>query len=116
MASWESNCPEMMLILTFTPQKYLFKSRNVRRDYQLEITVRIYHINLFIDLKEKGGPSSQIDFYTNELTARKDSRVVAMHHGWTSKKVSEMRFRDTHHQLFEGNDLKWNPNRADQLM
>lgn len=69
-----------------------------------------------IDLQDKAGPSSQLDFYTNERTVRNDSKIVAMHHGWTSKKVSEVRFRDTHRQLFEGNDLKWNPNRADQLM
>ena len=49
-----------------------------------------------IDMQEKAGESNQFDFDSNARTARTDNKVVTMHHGWTTKKVSEVRFRDTH--------------------
>ena len=52
---------------------------------------------LCLDLQEKAGESAQIDFSSSSRTARKDNKVVEMHHGWTAKKISDVRFRDTHH-------------------
>ncbi len=64
------------------------------------------------DLQEKGGQSEQIQITINDKTARKDPNIVEMHHGWTTKKVSEVRFRDTHSQVFGGTNYNWNPIRA----
>jgi hypothetical protein len=69
-----------------------------------------------VDLQDKAGESEQIEVATNDRTSRKDPRIVEMHHGWTTKKVSEMRFRDTHKQVFGGTNYNWNPIRAQQLM
>ena len=58
-----------------------------------------------------------MDFYLNDNTARKDEVVVTMHHGWTSKKVSEERFKNTHDALFNRVETYvWNENRAKQLV
>ena len=67
-------------------------------------------------MQEKAGESSQFDFDSNARTARTDNKVVTMHQGWTTKKVSEVRFRDSHHQLFGSSNYKWNPRRAEFLV
>jgi hypothetical protein len=60
----------------------------------------ILPLTFHLDMQEKAGESEQFDFDSNSKTARRDNRVVSMHHGWTTKKVSDVRFKDTHHSLF----------------
>ena len=74
-----------------------------------------FRIN-FVDLREKKGQSQQIHFYSNDKNARTDSKAIPMFHGWTNKRVSDMRFKDTHNKLFAPQvEHKWNPDRAQRL-
>lgn len=38
---------------------------------------------------------------------RSDNKIVPMYHGWTTKQVSDVRFRDTHGNLFGDVGNKW---------
>jgi len=39
-----------------------------------------------------------------------------MYHGWKSKQVSQVRFKNTKDSLFGETQNKWNPERAQKLM
>eukprot|EP00347_Sterkiella_histriomuscorum_P012829 403367067 len=67
-------------------------------------------------LKDKTGQSSQINFYSNDNNQRHDQKEVPMFHGWTQKKISEVRFRNTQDNLFGEVKNNWNSNRAQKLI
>jgi|LauGreDrversion4_2_1035121.scaffolds.fasta_scaffold654363_1 hypothetical protein len=95
-----------------------FKRKTSRLIGELkDIFVTVIFSDSYIDLRDKAGQSSQMDFYLNDTTARDDKTVVTMHHGWTSKKVSEQRFKNTHDALFNRVETYvWNENRAKKLV
>jgi hypothetical protein len=99
----------------YTPELLRQEERRAQK-VAIRNNCKIIGFKRFIDLQEKAGESEEIEVAMNERTARKDPKVVEMHHGWTSKKLSENRFRDTHHQVFGGTNYNWNAIRAQHLM
>lgn len=83
------------------------------------IEVSTFFISLSsIELVKSGEVSSQIDFARSgqfNETRRDDHRVVEMYPDWKSKKVSPVRFMDTHSDIFVPLNTKVNPLRASKL-
>ena len=61
--------------------------------------------------------SSQVDFARSGQfnETRRDKGVVEMYPDWKSKKVSDMRFMDTHQNMFIPLNYNGNPLRASKL-
>ncbi len=65
------------------------------KDWKAGIDVNFMSHNICVDLQEKAGPSSQINFYKHDKNARQDNNIIPMFHGWKTKQVSQMRFGST---------------------
>ena len=51
-------------------------------------------------LKEYSGVSEQINTLKNQDIVRKDNNIVDIFQAWKSKKVSSIRFKNTHESIF----------------
>ncbi|CDW82218.1 UNKNOWN [Stylonychia lemnae] len=94
-------------------QGSLFYSQKILRQQERSMQ-RLEKRNEY--LKEKAGQSCQIDFYNNDKIIRNDSQTVQMFHGWKSKQISNIRFKNTQESLFGDIRNKWNNQRAQKLV